>query len=113
MEYPEDVIWKNIGLYQRHLNLLEHVNENPSIAARTILDSIINGQDRLEKKRQIDGVLTFVALGLMFFFISYLLDNFVVVFVCTGIGVFLFAYGTIGGIVNALSGTKKKKKYQQ
>jgi len=107
MEEPESLIWKNIGLYKRHFDFFDSVNENPSVAARIILDSIINGQDKVEKKKQNDNLISFTALGLMFFFISYLIYNPMIMLVCIGIGVFLFAYGVIGSVKNALSRTKK------
>jgi hypothetical protein len=107
MEEPEDIIWKNLGFYKRHLDLFDSVNENPSVAARIILDSIINGKDKLEKKKQADNLISFVALGLMFFFLSYLMSNPLVMLACNGIGAFLFAYGAIGSVKNALSRTKK------
>ena len=107
MEEPEDIIWKNLGFYKRHLDLFDNVNENPSVAVRIILDSIINGQDKEEKRKQKDTLISFVALGLMFFFISFLMSNPLAMLVCNGIGVFLFAYGAMGGVKNALSRTKK------
>lgn len=107
MEEPEDIIYKNFGIYKRHIDFLETVNKNTSLSLRTVLDSIINGQDKEEKKKQADNLISFIALGLMFFFISYLMSNPLVMLVCNGIGVFLFAYGAIGSVKNALSRTKK------
>jgi len=107
MEEPEDIIWKNLGFYKRHLDLFDSVNENPSVAARIILDSIINGQDKSEKKKQKDTLISFMSLGLMFFFLSFLMSEPLAILACNGIGVFLFAYGAIGSVKNALSRTKK------
>jgi len=107
MEEPEDIVVKTFSIYKRHIVFLESINENTSLSLRTVLDSIINGQDKLEKKKQADTLISFAALGLMFFFLSYLMSNPLAMLACNGIGVFLFAYGAIGSVKNALSRTKK------
>jgi len=52
MDGPEHVVNRNFTIYPRHKNLLDKINEeNNSQALRTILDSIINGQEQAERKK--------------------------------------------------------------
>lgn len=96
-----------LSLRKRHLKLLfDTVPDDKSKAAQIIFDSIINGTEQTHRKRILDNTIMWSCFGAIFLFISYLLNSPMQI-ISILVGVFLFAYGTIGGALFALSSTKK------
>jgi len=106
MEEPQDIIWKNFGVKQKHIEFLEKINENISLALRTVLDKSIRDTNRTEIKTTVDQSMWFICFGLLFFVLSFLLDGFIVVIPML-IGIAVLMYGLIGGVSSALSRTRR------
>ncbi len=99
----ETTIKQTFHLYQRHMNLLDEVNaENHAQALRTILDSIINGKEKAERKKTMDTSVIVACMGLLFLIFSYLFDGVLQRGIMIGIGVLIISYGLIGGIEIAI-----------
>lgn len=93
----------HFSLYTRHIELLDNVNENNrSGALQMVLDSIITGEDQMERRKQLDQSIHYATYGAILLFISYLMPFEARIFAVVG-GVSLFAYGIIGGVRVALS----------
>lgn len=105
MEESDTTLQKTFTIFPRHIVFLEGVNENTSLALRTVLDSIVSGENQLRKKQIIDGMVTYVSFGLICMLLSYIVSNVCIMLVCIMLGVFLFAYGLIGGVLGALQRT--------
>jgi len=103
----EETFGKTFTISQRHIDFLEKINENTSLALRTLLDSLARQNKKLEIKKIIDDSLFFVCFGLVFFIIAILSTDFVSI-ICTGMGVIILSYGLIGGVFSALSRTKRR-----
>ena len=101
----EEYFGKTFTVCQRHIDFLENINKNTSLALRTLLDSLSRQNKKLEIKKIIDESLFFICFGLVFFILALLSTDFVSV-ICTGIGIFILSYGLIGGVFGALSRTK-------
>ena len=86
--------------------LLEINRENRSSAIKTVLRSVKNEQEQTQRKKILDNTIMWSCFGAIFLFISYLLNSPIQI-ISILVGVFLFAYGTIGGALFALSSTKK------
>jgi len=98
-----------LSLRKRHLKLLsDTVPDDKSKAAQIIFDSIINGTEQTNRKKMLDNTIMWSCFGAIFLFISYLLNSPLQI-ISIIVGTFLFAYGTIGGALFALSSTKKHK----
>jgi len=109
MEKPEELESCGFRLAKKHIQLLESINDgNKGLALRTLLNSVINGKEQQARKEQRDGIINFVSFGLLFFFLSYLISNVFITLLCIMLGVFLFGYGIMGGVVNALQRTRYK-----
>ena len=106
----EDIVPKTFSVYPRHIVFLEDVNENTSLALRTVLDSVMNGRDQMERKQLFDNSILFVALGIILFFLSYTSSNFFVNSISILLGVALVGYGAIGGAFGALRSKKHGKR---
>jgi len=106
MVNPEKAIHKNFSVYSRHLRLLNTIDQNnQSGALQRVLDSVIDGTEQATRKKILDNSINYASYGAILLFISYLLPlipRFIAI--CTGI--FLFAYGIIGGVTLALSSPK-------
>lgn len=109
MNEPESASQKTFTLYPHHIVFLEGINENTSLALRTVLDSISNGEKQVKHKQILDTAVTYVSLGLICMLLSYIVDSFVIKSFCILIGAFLFAYGAMGGVMGALQRTKFRK----
>lgn len=98
-----------IALYDRHIAYLDKINrDNRSGALQTILDSIINGQEQVQRKQRLDNNLQFICYGFILFFISYLMSPFIqLISVACGAG--LLSYGLLGEIRYALSRTNNRR----
>lgn len=106
MEEPKDVIWKNTGYFQEHLDFLEKINENHSAANRTILSSVMRNDKQNQIKNTIDSNLIWICFGLFCFFFSYLFVGLLSV-ITFMLGTGIFAYGAIGGVLSAIQRTRK------
>lgn len=102
MDEPEETINKAFTIHRRHLLFLERVNENHSLALRTVLDSNI----RNERSNHLKENLTIICFGLLFFMFAFLIEKPAVIYLSTCIGVVLLIYGLIGGVMNALRRTR-------
>lgn len=109
MEEPQDVIWKNFGVYQKHIDFLEKSNENTSLALRTVLDSIMRTEKRGKIKTTIDKSMLWICFGLVLFILSFLLNGLITV-VPLFAGIIVIMYGLIGGVITALSRTRTRTK---
>ena len=109
MEEPEDTFVKGFSVYQRHICFLEQINNNTSLALRTVLDSIMNGELRKRKKQILDHVLLYSCFGLIFVLISNLFNNTIVFLISILIGLFLVIYSIIGGVISALQLSNETK----
>lgn len=105
----EDIFWKNFGISQKHLDFLERINSNTSLALRTVLDSIMRNEKKLFNKQEIDKMITYAAMGLICWLIAFLFTNAVIILVSMSIGSFLFGYGIIGWCWNVLQLKREKK----
>lgn len=98
-------------LYQRHINLLDRVNkDNRAAALRTILDSIQNGEEQTTRRQRLDNSIMYACIGLLSLIISYLFNNPLPRIVSIGLGVFLFAYGIIGGMEHKIRRTITRER---
>ena len=103
MNEPEDLTYKSFGLYERHITFLNTINEdNHASALRTVLDSIINGQEQTHKKQMLDNTLNYIALGFILCFIGYVVDILPAKAILFCFGIFMFSYGMIGGVIDAV-----------
>ena len=103
----EDAFQKTFTIYPKHLNFLKKINDdNISLALRTVLDSIISGQERTRRKKILDNSLMFICFGFFFFMFTFITDNPYAYLTGLLLGVFLTTYGGIGGVQSALRRTK-------
>lgn len=102
-----EYIQRSYHLCQRHLKLFDNVNaNNHSQALRTILDSIINGEEQLQKKQVIDNSILYISLGFVLFSFTFTTNNPFVYLIGLSLGLFLITYGGIGGLQLAIRRTK-------
>lgn len=100
----------HFSLYDKHIQFLDKINSNNrSGALQTVLDSIINGEEQAQRKQYLDQSIHYATYGALLLFISYLMPLEARLFAITG-GVFLFAYGIIGGVQHAVSSTKQYRR---
>ena len=110
MKEPEDLTYRNFGLYERHISFLNQINEdNHASALRTVLDSIINGHEQIKRKQMLDNTLNYIALGFILCFIGYLTDLLPVKAIIFCFGIFMFSYGIIGGVLDAVQRKHRTK----
>lgn len=103
----EDFILRSFSLCQRHYDLLDTVNKaNKSQALRTILDSIINGEEQTNRKVLIDNSIMFISFGFFFYILLSLFEISIPWIISFSIGTILLLYGGIGGIKLVLRRTK-------
>lgn len=96
-------------LYSKHIDFLDKINHNNrSLALRTLLDSVMNGDEQARRKKILDTTLTFIAYGSILFFISFLLNIYILKFSSLLTGIFLLCYGFLGGVNNLLQKTRKR-----
>jgi len=110
MKEPIDTVQTAFHIYPSHLEFLEKINSNRSLALRTVLDSIQNSEDLNKRKENLDHIITFTSFGLICWMLSYIFTDFIITAVSIFLGVFLFAYGIVGGVINALQRTKYKNR---
>lgn len=103
----EESFGKTFTICQRHIDFLESINKNTSLALRTLLDSLSRQNKKLEIKKIIDESMFFICFGLVFFILAFLSSGFASV-ICTGMGAVILSYGLIGGVFSALSRTKRR-----
>ena len=101
---PEQLKTFSFKLYPYHIKFLEKINDNQSLALRTHLDSIIRVNKKIQMKQQLDSIMFFISIGLIFIIIALLGDSFITI-ISTMIGVFILTYGLIGGVIDALQRT--------
>jgi hypothetical protein len=97
-------------LYDKHIDFLDQINNNNrSGALQTVLDSIINGEEQTQRRHYLDQSIHYATYGAILLFLSYLipLEARIAAIVT---GVFLFAYGIIGGVQLAVSSTKRHRR---
>ena len=107
MEEPQDSVSKSFVLLPKHIEFLEKINENTSLALRTLLDSIMRTDKKNKIKAAIEQSMLYICFGLVFFILAFLSTD-IVAIVATLIGVFLLVYGLIGGVESALSRTRRR-----
>lgn len=99
----------SFNLYNRHIEFLDRINNtNRSNALQTVLDSIINNDEKIKKKYIIDKTIQYGVYGGIFLLISYLfILPLQLISIC--IGTFIFAYGMLGGVRYSLSRANYKR----
>lgn len=102
----DDIIWTSVGLTQQHLDYLKKIHENKSLALRTILNSIINGEEQTQRKQRLNNTLNHMTTGILFLLISYLFNDPQPRLVSILIGTLFLTYGSIGGIFDAIRTTR-------
>jgi len=107
MEEPQDTVSKSFILYPKHIEFLENINENTSLALRTLLNSVMRTGKRNKIKEAVEQSMLYICFGLVFFILAFLSTDIVAV-IATLIGVFLLVYGLIGGVESALSRTRRR-----
>jgi len=104
----EDFILRSFSLCQRHYDLLDNVNKtNKSQALRTVLDSIINGEEQAQRKVLLDNSIMFIAFGFFFYILLSLFEIGVPWITSFSIGTMLLLYGSLGGIKLVLRRTRR------
>jgi len=97
-------------LYKRHIDFLNNINQNQSLALRTLLDSIMSGDEQIRKKSVYDNSIIYLCFGFFFFIITSLLQAYSIVYmVSVLLGTFLLAYGGIGGLQIVIQRAKHNK----
>ena len=95
----------NFSLYDRHIQFLDSVNgDNRSGALQSVIDLVMNNDDKLKRKLAVDRVIQYGMYSAIFLLLSYLLV-FPLNIASIGFGTFILTYGMIGGIQFALSRT--------
>jgi hypothetical protein len=83
-------------------------NQNRSNAILTILKSVKNGEEQTRRKRILDNTVMWACFGAIFLFISYILEP-TPRYISIILGICLFTYGTVGGVLVAISRTKDNR----
>ena len=96
-----------IVLYQRHLDFLNNINQNQSQALRTILDSVMNGQEQATRKQKLDNSIQWISFGFFFIILTAIFKIGIPYILCLILGIFLLTYGGIGGIQLVLPRTRR------
>jgi len=100
----------HFSLYDKHIDFLDQINNNNrSGALQTLLDSIITGEEQTQRKHYIDQSIHYATYGAILLFLSYLIPLEAKIFSIIS-GIFLFAYGIIGGVQIAVSSTKQHRR---
>lgn len=98
----QTLIYKSLGLYEKHIKLLEGYNENQNLAARMAFDELIRNHNKQDKQKKIDAFnnsIIIIALGLIFFIFMVISTNQITSILSLLIGVFLCIVGTINMVV--------------
>lgn len=103
----EKTIQKTFYILPKHLEFLNNINENPNLALRTLLNSIMRTDKKNKIKAAIEQSMLYICFGLIFFILAFLSTDIVAV-VATLIGVFLLVYGLIGGVESALPRARRR-----
>ena len=104
----EDFILRSFSLCQRHYDLLDNVNKtNKSQALRTVLDSIINGEEQANRLAHMDNSIMFIAFGFFFYILLSLFEIGIPWIASFSIGTILLLYGGLRGIKIVLRRTKR------
>jgi len=97
MNEPTEQVRTSLSLYPKHIRFLEDINENTSLAARTVFDSVMRTEKKNHVREKINEVMMYVIVGMLFFILAFLLDGFVVA-IPTVIGAGVLTYGLISAI---------------
>ena len=108
----EELNQRSFHLCQRHISFLEEINPSRSQALRTVLDSIITGEEQTQRKKILDNSILYISLGFVFFCFIFLTQNIYIYIIGLGLGLFLITYGSIGGLRNALQRTNGHQRKQ-
>jgi len=100
---------KNFMIAQEHIDFLDKINKNNSLALRTILNSIIRYTQYENRIKIIDKLLTRASMGFILILISYILNNTYLTTISICCGVFLVVYSIIGGFIDAVQLSKYKR----
>lgn len=104
-----ELIPRSFHLCPRHYTFLEYINKDSrSQALRTVLDSIINGEEQTQRKQILDRNLNYIWMGIIFLVLSYLVPFEIKAFIILS-GASFAAYGIYGGVKHALSRTKHSR----
>lgn len=109
MEEPQETIQKSFYIYPTHIDFLEKINENTSLALRTVLDSIMRTEKHSKIKKSIDESMLWICFGLVLFILSFLLNGLITV-IPLFTGIIVIMYGLIGGVTTALSRTRTRTR---
>lgn len=105
----EEAFQKTFTIYPKHLNFLKKINDdNVSLALRTVLNSIITGEEQTQRKKILDRNLNYVWMGVIFLVLSYLVPFEIKAFLILA-GASFAAYGIYGGVKHALSRTNNNR----
>lgn len=108
MDEPEPNFCRTFNITQKHIDFLNKINDNNSLALRIVLDSIIKNNHHTRFMKEINNILYFSSIGIILLFISYLIPDFVIKLICISIGSFIVIYNLIGGVFSAISLQKYK-----
>jgi len=109
MNEQSDSFQKTFFISQKHLDFLNRINENSSLALRTILDSIMNG-DRYDKRvKRLDNLLIRVSLGFILILISYILQQPLLGLISILCGVFILSYAIFREVFDAVQLSRFKR----
>ena len=106
MDESETFFSKTFTISQKHIDFLNKINENASIALRTVLDSIIRNDKRSKIIEEVKNLLYFFSFGAILILISYTLTD-ILRFISMSIGFSILIYGVIMGVYNAIRFSKK------
>ena len=105
----ETTVKQTFHLYGRHIDFLDKINpDNRSIAIRTVLDSIINGKEKAERKKIMDTSILISCLGLLLLIFSFLFTGLIQRGFMIGVGILVISYGLLGGIELAVGRTRNR-----
>ena len=78
MEDFENFSKQTYTLKQKHIDFLTKVNKNQSLALRTVLDSVIHGQEQKSKREIINSKINMITFGVFFIMLLFVVDSFYV-----------------------------------
>lgn len=98
---PDNIDYRTIGFYKKHIDYLESKYNNVSLAVRNIVDKEIEDENDNKKVRRIENFnrgFVFIALGMVFFIFSRITTEFAASWFSILIGIIFVTYGVILGV---------------
>jgi len=88
LDYEEALV-KSFSLLKHHVNFLETIEQNQSLALRKALDELMKRQ---KKQKLLDAIMP-LSLALIFYIVAYIATDIIVSIVSLGFGVMLSVVG--------------------